>query len=85
MLVRGSVCAWDRISLCAALGLEGLTFRTEEFAGDVEGFAADYDYFLAHEELFCDCAGQTTQQVAFAVHHDLCSVSVLCSARYIAT
>ena len=85
MLVRGSVCAWDRISLCAASGLEGLTFRSEEFARDVEGFAADYDYFLAHEELFGDCAGQTTQQVAFAVHHDLYPVSIMQCARGTAT
>ena len=74
--MHGLAGAFGRSSLCAALGLIGLTFRSEEFAGDVEGFAADYDYFLAHEELFGDRAGQTTQQVAFAVDHDLWSVSV---------
>lgn len=57
ILVHGLAGAFGRSSLCAALGLIELTFRAEEFAGDVEGFTADYDDFLAHKELFGDCAG----------------------------
>lgn len=47
------------------------TFRSEELAGDVESLTAhDYD-LLAIEELFGDCARQTTEEVTFAVHDDL--------------
>lgn len=47
------------------------TFRSEEFAGDVEGFAADHNNLLAVEELFGDGAGEATEKVPFAVYHNL--------------
>ncbi len=47
------------------------TFCSEEFAGDVEGFASDYYDLLAIEELFGHGAGETTEKVAFAVYDDL--------------
>ena len=58
----------------------GRTLRSEEFAGDVELLAA-YDYkLLAVEELFGDCAGQTTKEMALAVDDDLGgSVSIGCT------
>ena len=52
-------------------GLEVRTLRSEELAGDVEGFAADDDDFLAVEQLFGDGAGEAAEEVAFAVDHDL--------------
>ena len=54
----------------------GRTFRSEELAGDVEGFAADDDDFLAVEELFGDGAGEAAEEVAFAVYHNLGDVLV---------
>jgi hypothetical protein len=51
--------------------VEGRTLRSEELAGDVEGFAADDDDFLAVEQLFGDGAGEAAEEVAFAVYHDL--------------
>jgi len=58
----------------------GRTLRSEEFAGDVELLAAhDYE-LLAVEELFGDCAGQTTKEMALAVDDDLGgSVSIGCT------
>lgn len=47
------------------------TFCTEEFAGDVEGLAADYYDPLAIEQLLSDNAGQATQEMSFAIDHDL--------------
>ena len=59
----------------------GRTLRSEELAGDVELFAADDDDFLAVEQLFGDGAGQTAEEVAFAVYHNLVYPLVLKSAR----
>ena len=57
----GSEYGWkDRRTLCS-----------EELAGDIEGFAADDDDLLAIEELFGDGAGETTEEVAFAVNDNL--------------
>ena len=50
---------------------EERTLSTEEFARDVEGLASDHDDLLAVEELFCDCAGETTEQVSLAVDDNL--------------
>ena len=47
------------------------TFRTEEFARDVNGLAADDNDLLAIEQLLRDRAGQAAAQVAFAVDYDL--------------
>ena len=50
---------------------EGRTLRAEEFAGDVKSLAADNDYLLAVEQLFCDSASQATEQVSLAVDDNL--------------
>jgi len=47
------------------------TLCAEEFAGDVDGLAADDDDLLALEELLRDGAGKTTEKVAFSVDNDL--------------
>jgi len=47
------------------------TLRAEEFAGDVEGLAADNDDLLAVEELLGDDGGEATKKVALAVNDDL--------------
>ena len=52
--------------------MAGHTLGSEELAGDVESFAADDDDLLAVEQLFGDGAGETTEQVTFAVYHNLC-------------
>ena len=54
----------------------GRTLRSEELAGDVEGFAADDDDFLAVEQLLGDGAGEAAEEVAFAVYHNLYGVLV---------
>lgn len=52
------------------------TFRSEEFAGDIERLAT-HDYnLLAVEELFGDGAGEAAQKVSFAVHNNLFFSSV---------
>ena len=51
--------------------MRGRTLRSEELAGDVEGFAAHDDDLLAVEELFGDGAGEAAEEVALAVDHDL--------------
>lgn len=56
---------------CLDAGAGRRTLGPEELAGDVEGFAADDDEFLAFEELLRDGAGQATKEVAFAVNDDL--------------
>lgn len=43
------------------------TLRAEELARDVEGFAAHDNDLLAVEQLLCDRAGKTAEQVALAV------------------
>lgn len=55
----------------------GRTLSSEELPGDVEGFASNDDNLLAIEQLLCDCAGQTTEQVALAVNDNLIFVSPL--------
>lgn len=47
------------------------TLRAEELARDVQSLAADNDNLLAVEELLGNDAGQTAQQVALAIDHDL--------------
>jgi len=49
----------------------GRTLRAEEFAGDVEGLAADNDDLLAVEELLGNDAGKTAEEMALAVDDDL--------------
>jgi len=62
--------AWREV-LVRLEGERGRTLRSEEFAGDVELFAANNYELLAVEELFGDCAGQTTKEMALAVDDDL--------------
>lgn len=67
---------------CFVAGSRGAgerTLRTEELAGDVEGFAADDNNLLAVEELLGDDAGETAEEVALAVDNDL-ETSVLATA-----
>ena len=47
------------------------TLRTEELAGDVEGFTSHDDYLLAVQQLLGDGAGQATEKVSLAVNNDL--------------
>lgn len=47
------------------------TLRTEELAGDVEGLTSHDDDLLTVEQLLGDSAGQTTEEVSFAVDDDL--------------
>ena len=49
------------------------TFRSKEFARDVEFFASNNDDLLAVEELLGDDAGEATEEVALAVNDDLAS------------
>ena len=49
----------------------GRTLRSKELPGDVESFAAHDDDLLAIEELFGDGAGETAEEVAFAVYYNL--------------
>ena len=63
------------------VSLNGRTLSSEEFAGDVESFASHNNDLLAVEELFCDCAGETTEQVALAIDHDLIMKLVLQDLR----
>lgn len=64
--------------------VDGRTLRSEELAGDVEGFAADDDDFLAVQQLFGDGAGEAAEEVAFAVYHNLGEVLVwICSCRHL--
>jgi hypothetical protein len=44
------------------------TLRTEELAGDVEGLTSHNDDLLTVEQLLGDSAGQTTEEVSFAVY-----------------
>lgn len=47
------------------------TLRAEELAGDVEGLTSHNDDLLTVEQLLGDSAGQTTEEVSFAVDDDL--------------
>lgn len=47
------------------------TLGAEEFARDVEGFAADNDNLLAVKELLGDDASKSAEQVALAIDDDL--------------
>lgn len=47
------------------------TLRAEELAGDVEGLTSHDDDLLTVEQLLGDSAGQTTEEVSFAVDDDL--------------
>lgn len=48
-----------------------LTFGSKELARDVEGFTPDDHYLLAIQELLCDGASKTTEQVTLAVNDNL--------------
>jgi hypothetical protein len=48
-----------------------LELRAEELAGDVEGLTSHDDDLLTVEQLLGDSAGQTTEEVSFAVDDDL--------------
>ena len=63
--------------------MASLTFCSEEFAGNVEGFTSNDYYPLAIEELFCDSASKATKQVALAVNDNLEDI-MLASVRSIA-
>lgn len=47
------------------------TLCAEELSRDVDGLAADDDNLLAAEQLLGDDAGETSEEVAFAVNDDL--------------
>ncbi len=70
----------DRSSAALHAGRVGKTvkrtLRAEEFAGDVEGLAADDDDLLAVEELLGDDAGEATEEVALAVDDDLANSNI---------
>ena len=68
MLVRQWI---RRISVGRSVGGRRRTLSPEEFAGDVELFASDDDDLLAVEELLCDSAGETTEEVSLAIDDDL--------------
>lgn len=55
--------------------VDGRTLGSEEFAGNIEGFASHDDKLLTVEQLLCDSAGQTTEQVTLAVNDNLAFVS----------
>jgi hypothetical protein len=48
-----------------------LQLRTEELAGDVEGFTSHNDDLLAVKQLLSNSAGQATKKVSLAVNDDL--------------
>lgn len=54
------------------------TLCAEEFAGDVEGFAADNDYFLTIEQLFSHSTGEATQEMSLPIDHDLSKLTISC-------
>lgn len=60
----------------------GRTFCAEEFAGDVELFAADDDNFLTVQQLLSYCTGQATKQMSFAIDHDLERVRSMISLEF---
>lgn len=47
------------------------TFRTEEFARDIESFASDDDNLLAVEQLLSHSTGQTTQKMSLPIDNYL--------------
>lgn len=47
------------------------TFCAEEFAGDVESFAADQYDLLTIEQLLCYNTGEATQEMSFPIDHNL--------------
>lgn len=54
------------------------TLCAEEFAGNVEGFAADDDDFLTVEQLFSNSAGEATQKMSLPIDHDLIKLTISC-------
>ena len=65
------MAAMPGLAVVGFMVLAGRTFGTEEFAGDVESFAADDDNLLAIEQLFGHYTGQTTQKMSLAIDNDL--------------
>lgn len=60
---------------CAILhSRERHTLSSEEFAGDVESFAADYNDLLTVEQLLSHRAGQATEEVSLAIDYNLMSM-----------
>ena len=53
------------------------TLRTEELAGDVEGFTSHNDDLLAIQQLLGDDTGQATEKVSLAINDDLHGESVI--------
>ena len=51
------------------------TLRTEELAGDVEGFTSHDDDLLAIEQLLGNSASQATKEVSLAVNDDLLNIA----------
>lgn len=47
------------------------TFRSEEFARDVESFASHYHDLLTVEQLLGHGAGQAAQEMSLAINDDL--------------
>ncbi len=47
------------------------TFRSEEFAGDVERFTSNDNNLLPIQQLFRNGAGKATKQVTLAVNYNL--------------
>lgn len=50
------------------------TLCAEEFAGNVEGFAADQYDLLTVEQLLCHDTGEATQEMSFPIDHNLHSL-----------
>lgn len=59
-------CLWSG-AMPFGFDLGRRTLRAEELAGDVQGLAAHNDDLLAVEQLLCDRAGKTAEQMALAV------------------
>ena len=59
------------------------TLRTEELAGDVEGFTSHDDDLLAIEQLLGNSASQATKEVSLAVNDDLLKEIAKPSQRFI--
>jgi hypothetical protein len=68
--VEGTTTSGVVTSHLAKVGVV-LQLRTEELAGDVEGFTSHNDDLLAVKQLLSNSAGQATKKVSLAVNDDL--------------
>ena len=50
---------------------DGRTFCAEEFSRDVQSFTSNEDNLLTIEQLLCDSAGQSPQEVSLAIDDHL--------------